>query len=139
MGFYWIPYYGAPGITAWRQLGFDNVMIQPGVSFNWSIDAALRLGSTADMAQYYHTGLEIEQHWDVVSTNTRLATIAQNKYYDYFTGGYVYGYEGNVMKSYYLNSKTLLTAYQNQNPFYHQIYDNTVSFINGKWTSTTFN
>lgn len=138
MNFYWIPYYGAPGITEWRQLGFDDVMIQPGVSFNWSINPAARLQSTAQMGQFYHTGVEIEQHWNVVSTKTALAQTAQNKYYDYFTGGNVFGYEGNVMKSYYLNSKTLLVAYQNADPFYHQIYDNTVQFINNKWTSTTF-
>lgn len=138
LGFYWIPFYGATGITQWRQLGFDNVMIQPGVSFNWSINAAQRLQSTADQAQYYHTGVEIEQHWDVLATNESLAQIAQNKYYDYFTGGNVYGYENNVMKSWYLNSQTLLQAYENPDPFYHQVYDNSVLFVDGKWKSTTF-
>src|ERR1700730_7721164 len=65
MNFYWIPYYGAPGLTEWQQLGFDSVMIQPSVSFNWSIDAGARLKSTAEQGQYYHTGIELEQHWDV--------------------------------------------------------------------------
>ncbi len=136
--FYWIPFYGATGINDWRSLGFDAVMVQPNVSFNWGINAAARLQSVAQMDQWYHMGIEIEAHWDVTSTNTNLAQVAQNKYFDYFTGGYVYGYEGSALKSYYLNSKTLVDAYQNPNPFYHQVYDNTVQFVNGKWDSPTF-
>lgn len=138
LNFYWIPYYGANGIENWRQLGFDDVMIQPNVSFNWSINPQLRLQSTAVQAQYYHTGLEIEAHWFVTSATKSTATTAQNKYNDYFTAGNAYGFEGNVEKSYYLNSKTLVTAFQSTNPFYHQVYDNTVTFVNGQWTATAF-
>lgn len=136
--FYWIPYYGAPGLVNWQQLGFDAVMVQPTVSFNWSINAAARLQSVAQMDEYYHMGVELEAHWDVTSTNTALAQTAQNRYFDYLTGGNVYGYEGNVMHSYYMNSKSLLIAYQNTNPFYHQVYDDTVKFVDGQWTNTTF-
>ncbi|WAH35585.1 DUF4855 domain-containing protein [Alicyclobacillus dauci] len=138
MKFYWIPYYGAVGVTHWQQLGFDDVMVQPNVSFNWGINAADRLQSVADMGKYYHMGIEMEAHWDVTSTNTSLAQTADNKYFDYFTGGNVFGYEGNVMKSWYLNSKTLVTAYENPDPFYHQVYDNTVQFLNNLWKSTSF-
>jgi hypothetical protein len=138
LGLFWIPFYGAVGINQWRQLGLDNVMIQPGVSFNWSINAAERLQSTADQAQYYHTGVEIEQHWDVMSANTNLATIAQTRYNDYFTGGNVFGYEYDVMKSWYLNSQTLLDAYLDPDPFYHQVYTNSVLFVDQQWKETTF-
>lgn len=136
--FYWIPYYGAPGITEWKQLGFDAVTVQSGVSFNFSINPQTRLKSSADQAKYYHMGLEMEQHWNVVNANERVALTPQNRYFDYFTAGNLYGFEGPVMKTWYLNSKTLLTAYHDTNPFYHRVYDNTVKFVNGQWTQTTF-
>jgi len=138
MTLFWIPFYGAIDVPQWRQLGFDNVTIQPHVAFDWSINAQARLESTADQAMYYHTGLEMEQHWDVMSDVTPLAQIAQNRYFDYFTGGNVYGYEYDVSKTWYLNSKTLLTAYQDPNPFYHQVYDNSVLFVDGQWKNTIF-
>lgn len=136
--FYWIPFYGAYGVPQWKQLGFDAVMIQPNVSFNWSMAPEPRFASVAQMAQYYGTGVEIEAHWDVTSVYTNLAQIAQNKYFDYFTAGHVFGFAGNVVKGYYENSMTLVTAYQSTNPFYHQVYSNTGLFINNEWNHSTF-
>ncbi|QQE80540.1 DUF4855 domain-containing protein [Alicyclobacillus sp. SO9] len=134
--FFWIPYYGAVGVTRARSLGFDSVMIQPNVSFNWNINAYDRFASVAGMAKQYGDGIEIEAHWDVTSATTSLAQTAQKKYYDYFSAGNVFGFQNNVLKSYYLGSKTLLTAYQSTNPFYHSLYDNTNRFIEGLWTGT---
>lgn len=136
--FYWIPTYGAPGVSDWEQLGYDDVTSQAGVAFNFSIDPAARLQSVANMAQYYHMGLEMEQPYNTTSANPAVAENAQNKFFDYFTGGYLYGYEGNVMKTWYLNSKGLLPAYQSTNPIYRQMYDNTVAFVNNEWTQTGF-
>ncbi|MFD1674537.1 DUF4855 domain-containing protein [Alicyclobacillus fodiniaquatilis] len=136
--FYWIPTYGAPGVSYWKQLGFDDVTSQAGVAFNDNIDAATRLKSVSDMAQYYNLGLEMEQPYNTTSTNQSVAQAAQNKFYDYFTGGYLYGYEGDTMKTWYLNSKGLLPAYQSSDPFYHQEYDNTLAFVNNEWKETTF-
>lgn len=136
--FFWIPYYGAVGIANWRQLGFDDVTSQAGVAFNYNIDAVTRLASVASMAQYYHMGLEMEQPYNTMSTSEAAAEKAQERFYDYFTGGYVYGYEGTTMKTWYLNSKGLIPAYQSTNPFYHQMYDNTVSFVNDLWKNAQF-
>ena len=135
---YWIPYYGAYGIPQWKQLGFDSVMIQPNVSFNWSIDPGQRLSEVAAMAKQYGTGMEIEAHWDVTSSDPSLSSIAQNRYFDYFTAANVFGMPHNTLFSYYLNSKTLVSAYQMSDPYFHQVYDNTATFIDGLWTGTTF-
>ncbi|MCL6455101.1 MAG: DUF4855 domain-containing protein [Alicyclobacillus sp.] len=135
--FYWIPFDGAVGVTDWRQLGFDAVMIQPNVSFHWSYDPMARFASVTQMAQVYGTGLEMEAHWWVTSPNTSLAQTAQNKYFDYFSAGNLFGYQGDVVKSYYQSSNTFLLAFQSTNPFYHQVYDNTARFIFGQWTDTS--
>lgn len=141
--FYWIPFYGAAGVTEWKELGFDSVMVQPNVSFHWNMPPEPRFRSVTDFAKYYGTGLEIEAHWDVVDNWSglqaeSLATIAQNRYFNYFTAGHVFGYEKNVPLAYYENSKTLVTAFQNPLPFYHRVYDNTAAFMHGQWTDTTF-
>ncbi len=136
--FYWIPFYGAAGIREWKNLGFDAAILQPNVSFFWNLVPQERLQNVAQLTQFYHMGVEIEANWAVLSANETLAQTAQNKYLDYFTGGNVYGYEGAAVKAYYLNSKTLLEAYQNANPFYNRLYGDTAQFINGAWTQTHF-
>ncbi|GMA62059.1 DUF4855 domain-containing protein [Alicyclobacillus fastidiosus] len=137
--FFWIPFYGTNyGLDEWRQLGFDDVTSQAGVAFNFSINAQARLQSVAQMAQFYHIGLEMEQPYNTMSSNTTVAQNSLNHFYDYFTGGYVYGYEGNAEKTWYINAKGLTGPYQSTNPFYHAQYDNVVKFINGQWTGTTF-
>ncbi|GMA63167.1 DUF4855 domain-containing protein [Alicyclobacillus fastidiosus] len=138
LNFYWIPYDGAVDVADWRQLGFDNVTSQVGVAFNYSINAAERLQSVAEMAQFYHMGLEMEQPYNMMSTNPTTLTEAQEKWDDYFTGGYVYGYEGDVMKTWYLNSKGLVQPAESTNPLYRKAYDDAVSFVNDEWTQTTF-
>ncbi|MCL6547975.1 MAG: DUF4855 domain-containing protein, partial [Alicyclobacillus sp.] len=136
---FWIPFYGSNyGLDEWQQLGFDDVTSQAGVAFNFSINAQARLQSVAQMAQFYHIGLEMEQPYNTMSSNTAVAQNALNHFYDYFTGGYVYGYEGDAEKTWYINSKGLTGPYQSQNPFYHAQYDNVVKFVNGQWTNTTF-
>ena len=137
--FYWIPFYGAAGIREWKSLGFDAVMIQPNVSFFWNLVPQQRFQNVSQMAQYYHTGVEIEANWEVMSANETLAQTAQNKYLDYFTAGNVFGFENGAVKSYYLNSMTLLSAYQSTNPFYNRLYGDTAQFINGTWNQTQFN
>ena len=138
LNFYWIPYDGAVDVADWRQLGFDDVTSQAGVAFNYSINAAERLKSVAEMAQFYHMGLEMEQPYNMMSTNPTTLTEAQEKWDDYFTGGYVYGYEGDVMKTWYLNSKGLVQPAESTNPLYRKAYDDAVSFVNDQWTQTTF-
>ncbi len=138
MRFYWIPFYGAVGLTEWRKLGFDAVMVQPNVSFNWDMPPGPRFESVAQFAKTYGTGFEIEAHWDVMSSDTSLAQTAQNRYFDYFTAGHLLGFEDNVMNSYYENSKTLVTAYDDQTPFYHRVYDDTNQFIDRLWDGTQY-
>ena len=132
--FYWIPFYGAVGVTVARQLGFDAVMIQPNVSFNWNIDARQRLRSVSDMAQFYQMGVEIELHWNITNRNSSAhAQTALSRYDDYFTAGQQYGYGGHVTKAYYLNSKSLVQCSRSADPLPRQAYVDTVAFVRDEW------
>ncbi|MHB1629493.1 MAG: DUF4855 domain-containing protein [Bacilli bacterium] len=135
--FYWIPFYGSAGVTVARQLGFDAVMIQPNVSFNWNIDARQRLRSVSEMAQFYHAGVEIELHWDITSrSNPAHVQTALSRYEDYFTAGTRHGYGGRVTKAYYLNSKSLVQCSRSADQLPRQAYADTVAFVCDEWNRT---
>ena len=136
--FYWIPFDGATGITEARQLGFDAVMVQPNVAFEWAVNPQNRLQSVANIAQFYGEGLEMELSPYITNSNQTLVQIALNKWGDYFTAGHLYGFEGNVTKAYYLNSQSLLDSYNSTNATIHAAYTDTGQFINGTWTHSTF-
>lgn len=128
--FYWIPFYGAAGITHARALGFDAVMIQPGAAFHWDIDAPSRLQASARQAQYYNMGMEIEMHWDIIhpSDAGRRAT-ALSLYKEYLSQASRCGYDGTVCKAYYANAKTLLQSARSPEPALREAYDLTARFV----------
>ncbi len=133
--FYWIPFYGSVGVTVARQLGFDAVLIQPNVSFNWNLDAPQRLRSVSDMARYYHMGVEIELHWDITNKNNPAhVETALSRYDDYFTAGQQYGFGGRVTKAYYLNSKSLVQCSRSADQLSRQAYTDTLTFVRDEWT-----
>jgi len=55
----WIPYYHAPGLEEWRQLGFDEAWLQPNYFFNLPV-SPLRLDSAATRAIGLGLGIELE-------------------------------------------------------------------------------
>ena len=59
MRFLWIPSWGAPNATRWRDLGFDDAWQQPNYFFHPDIPAA-RLDSAVDRARGAAMGLELE-------------------------------------------------------------------------------
>lgn len=131
--FLWIPFYGAVGLPEWRRLGFDVAMVQPNVSFHWNMDAQARLAEVARFARRYGTGLEMEAHWNVTSRYPQLADTAQQRYFAYFAAGRTLGFQdSDVVKGWYLNSKTLLSAYFSPLPLYRRVYDCTARFIHGQ-------
>jgi len=127
---YWIPFYGAAGITHAHALGFDAVLIQPGAAFHWEIDAPSRLQAAARQAQYYNMGIEIEMHWDIIhpSDAGRRAT-ALALYKEYLSEASRCGYDGEVCKAYYANAKTLLQAARSPVPALREAYELTARFI----------
>lgn len=126
---YWIPFYGASGITEAEQLGFDAVMVQPGASFHPDLEPDERLRATAAIAAYYGYGLEIELHWDIENPVKAPETLA--RYQAYFAAANRYGFGGDVCKAYYLGSKSLLMCSRYTDPAARQAYADTVQFVRG--------
>lgn len=133
--FYWIPFYGAPGIPDAGNLGFDCVMLQPGVSFHGDIDSKARFEACVAQAKYYHMGIELELHWDILNRQEpKKAQIALEKYEEYLQAGILYGFSTNVMKAYYLGSKSFLQCFTSDEERANLVYEDTVRFINGSYS-----
>lgn len=129
--FYWIPLYGAIGLTAAKQLGFDTVIIQPNAAFHPEVDAATRLLHTAHLAQAYHTGVEIELHWDINhATDANKRAQALKVYETYLSSARSLGFSAHhAVKAYYLNTKSLVLCAHSPHPEAQAAYKATSEFI----------
>lgn len=66
-GLWWIPYYLAPGYKVWKELGFDNVFMQP--NHYWDHDQVSHpLSATKSAIQKYRMGMEIEFEYSLVAS-----------------------------------------------------------------------
>ena len=64
-GLWWIPYHRAPGYTAWRKLGFDNIFMQP--NYYWDHDDVSHpLNYTVNALDKYRMGMEMEFEYSLV-------------------------------------------------------------------------
>lgn len=108
--FYWIPYWNAPGLYEWKELGFDIAFLQPNHFFNTSvIDARLR--DACNLAKQFDMGLEMEFDANVLyekedSYYTRLET-----YIDAFDK---YGVFEQSAIAYYSGTKAILDMYNSE-------------------------
>lgn len=65
-GLWWIPYHLAPGYKVWKQLGFDNVFMQP--NYYWDHDAVSHpLTLTKKALKDYKMGMELEFEFSLVA------------------------------------------------------------------------
>ena len=69
-GFYWIPYYYAPGYRVWKDLGFDAVFMQP--NHYWDTENQHPLSRTATALRQYGMGMELEFEYSMVSEVMRV-------------------------------------------------------------------
>lgn len=66
-GLWWIPYHLAPGYKVWKELGFDNVFMQP--NYYWDHDQVSHpLSTTASALGKYRMGMELEFEYSLVAS-----------------------------------------------------------------------
>lgn len=122
--FFWIPYYGAPGVYDWHNYGFDVAILQPNHMFTETDERRLEI--TARIAETLGMGVEMEKHWTF-----SLETVS--KWVAYLDGGAKYGYNDAVI-AYYQNFKDFgrsATASDatSRRLFYDYVYD----FMHGRF------
>lgn len=106
LGFYWIPWYQAPGFQHWQSYGFDASMMQA----NYAFDAdqppgdLTRLHATTELARWSGQGVEVECSSKIVTDAG-----ARRKFLDYLR---VYEQDGagTAIKGYYLAARDVIDA-----------------------------
>lgn len=69
-GFHWIPWFNAPGIDRWRDLGFDFVVMQPNYAFMPAPRDEQRLAEAAALCRKYDMGIEMEVSFGTLQSAT---------------------------------------------------------------------
>ncbi len=128
----WIPSYQASGFADWDSLGFDAAIMQPNYAFNnWPEG---ELGEAADAIKKLGMGIEIEIHWDALSSSQY-----RDKYYAYLNYGATKGYMTGAVHMYYQNGGpgTFYDCAVSSDPALRNIYDQTYDFIKGTYIPTS--
>lgn len=125
--FYWIPYFGSPGMEEWKSLYFDYAFLQPNYYSDKSIPLE-RFDGLMDAVQKY--GLQIEIEGD--SKMYRDPKFYQ-LYYNQLAATHRLGLDKNTLHAYYYGSKTLLGAVRSTDPALRAIYDDTYKWMRGRF------
>lgn len=130
--YYWIPYYGAPGLSEWKQLGFDYAFVQPNYYGNNPIPID-RIEATLEVANKYGMGIEIEGDDRMVRDLKYFQT-----YYNQLIAAHKLGIDKEKIHAYYYGSKSLLAAVNNPDPDSRAIYDDTYLWIKGRFAQQDY-
>lgn len=125
--FFWIPYFLGNRDFSWKELGFDAAVTQPNHFFNET--DVTRIQDTADLAQKYGMGVEIELDERINSKDP----VFFQKYLDYLNGGVDFGYMKDSFKGYYQGSRALLEAALSKDPEIRKNYDIMYRFVKGTY------
>jgi hypothetical protein len=117
---FWIPYFGATGLSDWKELGFDAAWIQPNFVFQGQSADLTRLTNAETVASEYGMGIEIEAPWQVISD-----MVTHNLYLQMLKQFKKDGIGENVSLAYYAGSKVMLDAATTENPDIRSVYDET--------------
>lgn len=125
--FYWIPYFGAPGVAEWKSLAFDYAFLQP----NFYSDKPVpldRIESVLDVVNKYGMGVEIEGDRKMYNDPKFYQT-----YYNQLVAAHKLGMDKNNIHAYYYGSKTLLDSVKSTDPVKRAIYDDTYKWMRGRF------
>ncbi|MED4780232.1 DUF4855 domain-containing protein [Brevibacillus choshinensis] len=125
--FYWIPYYGAPGVGEWKSLYFDYAFLQP----NYYSDKPVqldRIEGVLDTVKKYGMGVEIEGDERMYRDPKFYQT-----YYNQLVAAHKLGMDKNNVHAYYYGSKTLIQSATSTDQVVRSIYDDTYKWMRGKF------
>ncbi|MGO0063751.1 DUF4855 domain-containing protein [Brevibacillus fluminis] len=130
--FYWIPYFGAAGLTEWKTLGFDYAFLQPNFYSDKEIPVD-RVEGTLAVANQYGMGIEVEGDERMVRDMRFYRT-----YYNQLIAGHKLGIDKDKVHAYYYGSKSLLEAFRSKSPQARAVYDDTYQWMRGRFQQTDY-
>lgn len=130
--FYWIPYFGSPGVEEWKSLYFDRAFLQP----NYYSDKPVtieRIQGVLDAVQKYGMDIEIEGDHKMYNDPK-----FYQLYYNQLAATQKMGMDKNNVHAYYYGSKTFLTAARSKDEAIRAIYDDTYKWMRGRFDREKF-
>lgn len=122
-GLYWIPYYDAPGLTIWKQLGFDEAFLQPNFIEQGASADLSRVADADAYAKQLGLGVELELSGDITSSTV------QSLYSETINQMETDGMTSSVPHAYYNDPKDFITSASSTDSGTRSLYDQTYSFM----------
>jgi hypothetical protein len=128
-GFHWIPWFNAPGVPKWRELGFDFTVMQPNYAFMPLPRDEQRLADAAAICRKYDMGIEME-----VAYRANDETADRDNLSDYLNYG-LPGVEGymSAVHGYYQGLQDIGRLYASDLPANNRLYRDLYLFHKGKY------
>lgn len=128
--FFWIPWYNAPGVNIWDEVGFDSACMQPNYVFDETVSDD-RMKNAVNTILNYGMGIEIEIGGSALGNDT-----LYRRYVEYLAGGSEFGYMNNCIHMYYQEIDCYGKAALSKDAKIRYIYDITYEFIKGTLSTT---
>lgn len=123
--FFWIPWFCAPGFSAWDSYGFDIACMQPNYVFN-SQTPYSNLTTNERLTEHYGMGFEMEIFEECLNNK-----VFFKKYMEYITLGAEAGYMNDTVNMYYQSFLVFNQAAYSDNLMARTVYDTTYHYIKG--------
>ncbi|HIE15247.1 TPA: DUF4855 domain-containing protein [Candidatus Bathyarchaeota archaeon] len=115
---FWIPWFMAPGVENWREIGFDVVTMQPNYAFR---DCGLdQFEKTAETC--YRLGMGVEMELPLYKRNPRISDWKES-FEAYMSAGVKYRFmRGSMLTYYYGNAFVTMATTSDLREYYEKIY-----------------
>jgi hypothetical protein len=135
LGFHWIPWFRAPGVERWRDLGFDFVIMQPNYAFMNVPQGAVaadedRLAQNAFLAETLGMGVEMEL--DSATERDPGQRLELQAYLNHGVSE-ASGYMHRAVGAYYQSSDYIARLYKSDLPACNRLYDDLYAFHKGTY------
>lgn len=126
---YWIPYFGAAGVSQWRACGIDATMFQPNHFFSKELHRS-RLVAAARTALAAGCGVEIEFDGRAVTSPEY-----RERFWQYLDAGVEYGWMKDSLLGYYEGGDMVGRFARAKDKPVREMYDGLYRFLKGTYRS----
>ncbi len=141
--FHWIPWFRAPGVERWRELGFDLAIMQPNYAFIppaglRRVPDENRLTTAANICRRLGLGIEMELNMGIDMEAHRSAVVAPRDrinlrlYLDHGDDA-LDGYQAGAVRAYYQGYNAIAGLSASSDPELRQLYDDLYRFHTGAY------
>jgi hypothetical protein len=141
--FHWIPWFNAPGVEKWRELGFDLTVMQPNYAFIppaglLRVPDENRLTAAANQCRRLGMGIEMELNMGIDMESNRAARVDPRDrinlqlYLDHGDDS-LDGYRDGAVRAYYQGYNAIAGLCTSADPALRRLYDDLYQFHKGTY------